>query len=108
MSVVSCARQNKSFVLQSANLCLLVTLTQGMDFSSNTKTNDGNINDLLYSGGGTSNYNLPSDPGSGPSYMKQPMNRPQSNSTDPLGVASNAQDKMAMLARLKEQQKEQF
>ena len=52
LSVVSCARKSKSFFLQSTNLHLLSTLTQGMDFSSNTKTNDGNINDLLYSGGG--------------------------------------------------------
>ncbi len=42
-----------------------------MDFSSNTKTNDGNINDLLYSGdGGGASYGLPADPGSGTGYMK--------------------------------------
>ena len=40
-----------------------------MDFSSNTKTNDGNINDVLYSGEST-NYSLPNDPGSSTGYMR--------------------------------------
>jgi hypothetical protein len=46
-----------------------------MDFKSNVKTNDGNINDFLYSGeaaanNGSSSYNLPSDPGSSKAYMR--------------------------------------
>lgn len=38
----------------------------------NAKTNDGDINGFLYSGGEgvTGNYDLPPDPGSGPSYMQ--------------------------------------
>ena len=55
------------------------TKQKGMDFGKNTKTNDGNIHDVLYSGGNdnfSNKYDLPADPGSGPAYMQQPMNRP--------------------------------
>jgi len=70
-----------------------------MDFGNNTKTNDGDINDFLYSGG-TPNYNLPADPGSSTGHMTQPMNRPDQNS---MSNANNAADKIAMMNRLKEQ-----
>jgi len=76
-------------------------MLQGMDFKSNAKTNDGNINDFLYSGedNNAGGYSLPSDPGSGQKFMSQPMNRPQSNG---LGNASNANEKIAMLNKLKQ------
>ena len=65
-----------------------------MDYSNNTKTNDADINDFLYSGGadggGASNFSLPADPGSSTGYMRQPMNRPDSASQNPLGGAANA------------------
>ena len=82
--------------------------TQGMDFKSNAKTNDGDINNFLYSGDDNNSrgqYALPSDPGSGQQFMKQPMNKPQSNG---LSNASNANEKIAMLNKLKQQQKEQY
>lgn len=75
--------------------------SQGMDFRSNAKTNDANINDFLYSGDEPvgSGYQLPADPGSGSAYMRQPMNRPDSASQSALGGAANANDKIAMLKK---------
>ena len=81
-----------------------------MDFKGNTKTNDANINDLLYCDDNTdtiaSRYEIPADPGSGASYLRQPMNRQESASG--LGNAANANDKIAMLNKLKQQQREQY
>ena len=47
-------------------------ILQGMDFGGNAKTNDGDINDFLYSGDQPSaaGYQLPADPGSGAAYMR--------------------------------------
>ena len=78
-----------------------------MDFGKNTKTNDGDIHDVLYSGGG-GNYSLPADPGSGPAYMQQPMNRPMSSSKNPLANVTNANEKLARMNKLKEQQRLAF
>ena len=77
-------------------------VSQGMDFRSNAKTNDANINDFLYSGDEPvgSGYQLPSDPGSGAAFMRQPMNRPESASQGgALAGATNANDKIAMLKK---------
>jgi hypothetical protein len=83
-----------------------------MDYGNNVKQGDGDINNFLYSPEDNKReqiteqqYNLPADPGSGPSYMKQPMNRPQSSG---LRDAGNAGEKMAMLNKLKEQQRAQY
>ena len=54
-------------------LTILVDIfLQGMDFGSNAKTNDANINDFLYSGDDRvgSGYQLPQDPGSQNAYMR--------------------------------------
>ncbi len=74
-----------------------------MDFQSNAKTNDGNINDFLYSGDspGANGYDLPADPGSSKAYMQQPMNKGQTVNNG-LNNVNNANDKIAMLAKLKQ------
>lgn len=61
-----------------------------MDFSYK-KGNDGNINDVLYSGSNASNNGLNSN-----------SNSLQGNSSGTLGGATNAEDKVAMLQRIKE------
>ena len=79
-----------------------------MDYRNNVKQNDGDINSFLYSpgeSGSAQKYALPRDPGSGPAYMTQAMNRPQSSY---LKDANNAGEKMAMLNRLKEQTRAQY
>ena len=77
-----------------------------MDFTSNAKTNDANINDFLYSGDDQHQpgYSLPSDPGSGIGHMRQPMAAGES-STASLANANNANDKIAMLKKHQQMQR---
>ena len=68
------------------------------DYAGNKKLNDGDINDVLYSA--QDGYSLPADPGSSAGVMRQPMNRPDSASG--LSNVKNANEKIAMLNKLKE------
>ena len=63
------------------NNCIL--LFQEIDYGNNTKTNDADINNFLYSDDGPSGsgYNLPEDMNEPNQYMQQPNNAGMTAST---------------------------
>ena len=90
-------------------MTLTLLCLQEIDYGNNTKSNDADINNFLYSDDGPAggNYNLPEDMNEPTYQMRQPNNVGMTASTQNLNPDAAA-DRRAKLQKYQEQQRMQY
>ena len=97
----------KLFPYQLCRLC-----AQEIDYGNNTKTNDADINNFLYSddgpGGAGGQYSLPADTNEPASFFQQPDNMAAAGAQQNQNPDATAADRRAKLQKYQEQARLQY